>query len=100
MEYSFSKRYDFSELVNEAERLVIEELERQIVERSDQSICLCEDCVMDMAAFALNVVKPSYRVSLMGKLYASSMEDGDYALSVKEAVAKAIDKVHANPMHD
>ncbi len=92
--------YDFSILVNEAERMVTDELERQLVERKDPSICLCDECVIDMAAFALNTLKPIYRVSLLGTMYAHAMDGGDYASQVKQAVGNAIDKVHANPSHD
>jgi competence protein ComFB len=54
-----------------------------------------------MAAMALNTVKPLYRYSLLGTLWASSaMEDDAYALSIKEAVSAAIEKVRANPSHD
>ena len=92
--------YDFSVLVNEAERMVTDELERAIAERADPSICLCQDCVLDMAAFALNSLKPVYRVSLLGTMYAQAMDESGYAKEVKAAVGTAIDKVHANPGHD
>ena len=54
----FRDRYDFGILVNEAERLVEEELGRRLEELADPSICVCQDCVLDMAAFALNSLKP------------------------------------------
>jgi competence protein ComFB len=54
-----------------------------------------------MAAMALNTVKPLYRYSLLGTLWASSArEDDSYSLSIKEAVSNAIEKVRANPSHD
>jgi competence protein ComFB len=54
-----------------------------------------------MAAMALNAVKPLYRYSLLGTLWASSaMEDDAYAASVQAAVSNAIEKVRANPSHD
>lgn len=92
--------YDFSLLVNEAERMVTDELEHELVRRADSSICTCQDCILDMAAFALNALKPVYRVSLIGKLYAGAMDSGAYAGEVKRAVGTAIDRVHANPDHD
>ena len=58
--------YDFEYLVNEAERLVFEELEQQL--HDDTDICKCQDCVLDMAAYALNHTAPNYRVSLLGKV--------------------------------
>lgn len=92
--------YDFGVLVNEAERLVTDELERRLAERADPSICVCQDCVLDMAAFALNSLKPVYRVSLLGTMYAHAMDEGSYAAEVRAAVDAAISKVHANPAHD
>jgi competence protein ComFB len=92
--------YDFSVLVNEAERMVTDELERQLAEKSDTEICVCQDCVLDMAAFALNALKPMYRVSLLGTMYAHAMDEGSYRDEVVKAVSAAIKKVSANPSHD
>ncbi|MDR0377064.1 MAG: late competence development ComFB family protein [Spirochaetaceae bacterium] len=92
--------YDFELLKNEAETMVLEELGRQL-ESFDGEICTCNDCVVDMAAVALNTVKPYYRFSLLGTLYAAqAMSDEAYANSVKEAVSTAIEKVRKNPSHD
>jgi competence protein ComFB len=91
--------YDFENLKNEAESLVIKELESQLTDVT--GVCTCQDCVLDMAAFALNNVKPYYRVSLMGTLYARATTDReDYGREVKKAVQEANKKVHANPSHD
>jgi len=97
---AFADEYDFSELKNEAEQLVLQELGRQLGER-DGDFCRCGDCVLDMAAMAFNSVKPIYRFSLLGSLYAAqAMGDAAYAETVKQAVAQAIAKVTANPSHD
>ena len=92
--------YDFEILKNEAENLVLGELGRQLESYPDP-ICRCNDCVVDMAAIALNMVKPLYRFSLLGSLYAShTMNEKEYADSVQQAVATAIEKVRSNPSHD
>jgi competence protein ComFB len=97
---TFADTYDFDILKNESEKLVIEELERQLAAYRAE-ICRCNTCVVDMAAIALNAVKPLYRVSLLGTQYASqAMAEASYARSLQEAVAKAIDKVRKNPAHD
>lgn len=87
--------YNFEDLKNEAERLVIDELERQL-EVAPESVCRTEECILDMAAFALNMVRPMYRVTLLGRLYASNVEEG-YVDEVRRAVQKAIQKVNSNP---
>jgi len=94
------KMYDFSILVNEAERMVIDELDRQLGDAESQGICICEDCVLDMAALALNTVKPLYRVSLLGTLYAHAADGTEYADHIRKAVETAIEKVRKNPSHD
>ena len=95
---AFTDSYDFDTLVNEAERMVISELESQL--RNAVGVCTCQDCVLDMAAFALNNVKPVYRVSLMGSVYAKSAGAAQYAQGVTRAVRDAIARVKANPSHD
>lgn len=95
---SLKDHYDLENLVNEAERLVFSELENQLKEYD--SICKCQDCVMDMAAYALNHIKPYYRVSLMGTIYAHSIDNTEYAQEVKKAVREAIKKISENPSHD
>ena len=97
---AFIDKYDFELLKNEAENLVLKELERQL-ESFTEPICRCNDCVVDMAAMALNAVRPLYRVSLLGSLYTShAMDEQEYAAKVREAVFNAIEKVRKNPSHD
>jgi competence protein ComFB len=97
---AFIDDYDFELLVNEAEKLVLTDLGRQL-ESYPEPICTCNDCVVDMAAMALNTVKPLYRVSLLGTLYAArAMDEKTYATSVREAVFNAIEKVRKNPSHE
>lgn len=94
------ENYNFEILVNETERMVLEDLEYQLSLEENDWICKCEECVLDMAALALNSLKPLYRVSLMGTLYAHSMQDTEYGEKVHEAVSSAIGKVGKNPAHD
>jgi competence protein ComFB len=97
---AFIDNYNFDLLENEAEKLVLSELGRQL-EVYEGKICLCNDCVVDMAAMSLNTVKPFYRFSLLGSLYAShAMSEESYAASIREAVSTAIEKVRRNPSHD
>lgn len=90
--------YNFDTLVNEAEHLVLSELERQMARTP--GLCTCQDCVLDMAAYALNKVKPVYRVSLLGSVYARSGTGAEQARQIMSAVREAIEKVKANPSHD
>ena len=97
---AFKDEYDFYQIKNEAEDLVLNELEIQLGNIGNK-ICLCNECVVDMAAIALNLVKPLYRYSLLGSLYATqAANDNEFANSVQRAVAQAIEKVSGNPSHD
>ena len=99
---SFAEDYSFGLLKNEAEKLVFDELDNQLNgNEHGTEICHCKDCVMDMAAIALNTVRPLYRYSLLGTQYAAqAMNDQAYADSIQQAVTAAIEKVNANPSHD
>jgi competence protein ComFB len=91
--------YDFQNLSNIAEKIVLKELGHQLDECT-LDICKCNDCVVDMAAMALNAVKPLYRCSLLGEMYTSeAVKDAAYAQNVQEAVSLAIEKVSSNPSH-
>ncbi|MDR0669285.1 MAG: late competence development ComFB family protein [Treponema sp.] len=97
---AFIDDYDFELLKNEAENLVLNELGRQL-EAYTGEICTCNDCVVDMAAIALNSVKPLYHFSILGTLYTSqAMTDESYGESIRNAVSAAIEKVRENPSHD
>ena len=63
-------------------------------------VCTCQDCVLDMAAFALNYVKPAYQVSLMGRVYAQSGTNAQHAQEIARAVRTAIARIKSNPSHD
>ena len=92
------EEYDFENLENAAETLVLDELEKQL--KDTPPSCACQDCVLDMAALALNKIKPYYRVSLLGKLYADSAHMTSYGKEVEAAVRDAVEKISTNPAHD
>jgi competence protein ComFB len=97
----FLEEYDFDLLKNEAEILVIREIEQQLNGGGHEDMCRCNECIVDIAAIALNSIKPLYRFSLLGGLYASqAMTEQTYADSVRQAVSQAIKKVKRNPAHD
>ena len=90
----FIHRYDFEQLENDAVRLVIEELERQLKSRND--VCVTEECILDMAAYALNHVRPMYRATLLGKLYADAIGQ-EHHDEIERAVGEAIERINAHP---
>lgn len=96
----FKDDYDFELLVNESENLVFDELEKQLDEEEYANICRCQDCILDMATLALNKIKPKYRSSFTGVIYAQQYHSGEFIDEVKKAVKNAIDKVSKNPSHE
>ncbi|MEA1910996.1 MAG: late competence development ComFB family protein [Spirochaetota bacterium] len=92
--------YNFENLINETERIVLEQMEIQLELESSKNICKCQDCVLDMTALALNSLKPHYRVSLIGTIYANTVLDDKFAEEVKASVAASIKKIADNPSHD
>jgi competence protein ComFB len=85
-------------LINEAEELVIREMERQIP--GHQGLCTCDECIIDIAAYALNKVRPRYRVSLLDTVFADRREQAAYSRDIEQAVSEAIRAVRENPSHD
>ncbi len=92
-----NKIYNFEYLENEAEELVKEALGKEM--EKDNTICDCQDCILDIVGFALNNVRPLYKTSLKGSLY-TTVPDEKYLESLQRAVQLAIKKIKANPSHN
>ena len=92
---ALERRYNLEDITNDSERLVFDELERQLDEAGNE-VCRKDECVLDMAAYALNHVRPKYRANLMGRLYAQATDEERIA-EVREAVRDAIRTVSDNP---
>lgn len=92
------ERYDFQSLRNEAEELVVSEIEKQIPAHPE--LCTCSECILDVAAYALNSVRPRYRVSLLDSVYIQPEERNVYLKEIQRAVHDGILKVSTNPPHD
>jgi competence protein ComFB len=95
---SLREQYNLDPLVNEAEDMVLAELEAQM--KGAPGLCTCQDCVLDMVACALNGVRPSYRVSLLGSVDPGASGRAAYAAEVRQAVREAIERVQRNRSHD
>ncbi len=80
----------------------------QVVEKAlaefvnnDKTICGCENCLADIAAAALNRLKPCYITSKEGLLHAGRRErDVGFASGVVHAVKAASELVMRHPRHD
>lgn len=97
---SIKDNYNFAPLVNEAENLIIEELGRQLELEENEDMCKCQDCILDIVALALNNVKPAYRSTFTGVIYAQQLHTEENIKLYADEVRKAIEKVRAHPSHD
>jgi competence protein ComFB len=91
--------YDLSHLKNHTEELVFRVMEEELNKISDEDICKCQDCVLDMICLSLNKLQPRYRVSLMGTIYSTASDD-EFEKEVVHIVRGAIEKISMNPAHD
>lgn len=84
---------------NMVEIEVRRELENQLKKRP--SICHCDKCKEDMAAIALNHLRPIYVVSYKGETYTRIKElEIQFMADVTSEVIKAIELVNKEPHHE
>ena len=94
---SFKKKYPVQSLINENEDDVFIILDKILGEGKD--ICLCPDCVLDMAAIALNNLAPRYRVLLIRPVHRDSDLTKARLQKVEEVVRRAVEVVKKKPHH-
>ncbi len=64
-------------------------------------ICKCEKCVFDIAALALNTLKPHYVVTEKGEVYSKARElYNQFEVDVTAAILEAAKLVAEHPRHD
>lgn len=90
--------YDFSIIENTIKERVIDTLEDEFNLRGD-SVCKCEECVIDIVCFSLNRIKPNYSASLYGSLY-SRADAENKSEEIERVVTEAVDFVSSNASHD
>ena len=92
-----NKIYNFEYLKNEAEEFVKAALGKEM--EKDDTICDCDDCILDIVGLTLNNIRPLYKTSLKGAVY-TTVPDEKYLESLERAVKLAIKKIKANPSHN
>ena len=86
------------QLVNIAEHTVQDTLEDIL--KSYDDICKCERCRFDMAAIALNKLKPNYAVTSEGAVMSRvALTEPQNVADVVRSVTDAIRIVSKNPRH-
>lgn len=86
------------ELKNLMEDEVKHSIDQLLLERKD--ICDCPKCKIDIAAIALNNLKPRYVVTEKGRLYGKmDTLDQQFGVDVTKEVMKAIEIANKKPHH-
>ena len=90
-----------SDLSNNTEKLVIENMERLLTKDKYKNICKCKECLLDIASFALNRLPAKYIHNTSNDLYQKISEfENKVSMDVKSTVEKAIEVVSNNPRHN
>jgi competence protein ComFB len=86
-------------LTNIAEQLVWQEVDAVLEQKTDA--CKCNKCRADIAAYALNKVKPHYVVSRQGEVLARTQSlQNVHRVGLLVAITEAVEIVAANPRHE
>lgn len=102
---AFRDSYDTRNLINVSETLVFDAIDAVIPGHPE--MCKCQDCVLDVAAIALNSVPPRYRASkfislpknVPGLRHYVAEEERDMVEQARTAVEAAVEKVKEHPNH-
>jgi competence protein ComFB len=63
------------------------------------TMCTCEECVMDLAAWTLNHASPRYYTSLLMPLAPDPARERQYRVEIELALAAGIKKLKEHPHH-
>lgn len=87
------------EVTNVAEKAVWENIDSVIAQKPN--MCKCPKCRADVAAFALNSIKPRYTVSEAGTIMTrAELLDPSSMANILVALATAVELVSRKPRHD
>ncbi len=92
-----NERYNLESIGNRSEQIVWEAIERLV---DTNSMCTCEECVLDLVAWTLNHVTPQYYTSLLSPLNPDPARDRKVRVEVELAIASGLKKLKAHPHHE
>jgi len=86
------------ELINYMEQVVKDELPRLIDLRKD--VCTCENCQLDIIAYALNQLPPKYVVSERGHVHTKiDFVEIQHETDVTRVILQGINTIGKRPRH-
>jgi competence protein ComFB len=91
------QRYNLDQVRNRSADLVVARVEQLLEE--EQDMCRCEQCVLDLVAYALNHVSPQYGTSLLEPLAPNPDMVRKIQIEVEMAIELGLRRVRARPGH-
>lgn len=86
------------ELKNHME-IVVDRMLQRFLEK-DPDLCPCENCILDVKAFALNNLPPQYFVTEKGEVFTKAKDlTIQFEADVVRALVEGIDRVKLHPRH-
>ena len=87
-------------LNNITEEVVLEMLDKMLKREEFKDVCKDEDCLLDMASYALNRLPAKYVASSKGEVFSKTEElEQQHSVDVISVVTRAIKVVSENEHH-
>jgi competence protein ComFB len=91
------QEYNLDQVRNRSADLVIARVEQLLAEEHD--MCRCEQCVLDLVAWALNHVSPQYGASMLEPLSPNPDQVRKVQIEIELAIEQGLKRVRARPGH-
>jgi hypothetical protein len=95
---SLIDRYHLDRIRNRSAEMVHDAVERLLDTRAD--LCHCEECALDLVAYALNRVTPRYSTSLLEPLAPDPALERRIRVEIDLALAAGVKRLKEHPHHD
>jgi competence protein ComFB len=90
-------RYDMDIVKNRSAEMVQARVEELLA--AGGQLCPCQECVLDLVAYALNRVSPHYTTSLLGSLHSEPAFDRKLRVEIDVAIAAGLKRLRQHPHH-
>ena len=91
-------RYGMETLGNRAREQVFDAI-AGLIEKGTV-VCSCEECITDLAAWALNHVTPRYYTSLLAPLTPDRERERQFQVEIELAIASGLERLARHPHHE